>query len=51
MGQKFFIVFTNMADAQDWINIHAFQMLEVNSEIFSDGRVIVKYRSETGILN
>ena len=51
MGQKFFNVFTNLVDAQDFINTNAFQMIEVNSEVFSDGRVIVKYRSEEGQLN
>lgn len=51
MGQKFFNVFTNLVDAQDFINTHAFQMIEVNSEVFSNGQVIVKYRSEEGQLN
>jgi hypothetical protein len=48
MGQKFFNIFSNLVDAQEWINTHSFQLIEVNSEVFSDGQVIVKYRSECG---
>lgn len=48
MGQKFFAIFTDVATANAWISGNIFLMMEINTEIFSDGQVIVKYRSECG---
>jgi hypothetical protein len=51
MGQKFFTIFTDVATANAWISGNIFLMMEINTEIFSDGMVIVKYRTENGKLN
>lgn len=51
MGQKFFAIFTDVATANAWVGCNILLMMEVNTEIFSDGMVIVKYRTENGKLN
>lgn len=51
MGQKFFAIFTDLTTANTWISGNIFLMMEINTEIFSNGQVIVKYRSEEGQLN
>jgi len=51
MGQKFFAIFTDVQTANAWISGNLFFMMEINTEIFSDGMVIVKYRTENGKLN
>ena len=51
MGQKFFAIFTDVTTANAWISGNIFLMMEINTEIFSDGMVIVKYRTENGKLN
>lgn len=51
MGQKFFAIFTDVQTANAWIACNITLILEVNTEIFSDGLVIVKYRTEHGKLN
>lgn len=51
MGHKFFAIFTDVQTANAWISGNIFLMMEINTEIFSDGMVIVKYRTENGKLN
>ena len=51
MGQKFFAIFTDVATANAWIGCNILLIAEINTEIFSDGLVIVKYRTDHGKLN
>ncbi len=48
--EKFFKIFNTVNEAQHFIACNIFNMYEVNSEVFSDGKTIVKYRSSVGEL-
>ena len=50
MNNKYFKIFSKDAqEARDWIALNSWCLYEVNSEVFSCGKVIVKYRTLSGL--